>query len=75
MVRIIKQGEYTTTIYKLIADQEYSQAATILERCCIVKIFESKKYFQPIFFQILKNLIKKFSTVEIQPIYLGHLFL
>ena len=32
MVRIIKQGEYTTTIYKLIADQEYAQAATILER-------------------------------------------
>jgi len=31
MVRIIKQGEYTTTIYKLIADQEYAQAATILE--------------------------------------------
>ena len=32
MVRVIKQGEYTTTIYKLIADGDYSEAGLILER-------------------------------------------
>ena len=32
MVRVIKQGEYTTTIYKLIADGDYKEAAQILER-------------------------------------------
>ena len=31
MVRIIKQGEYTATIYKLIGDGEYKEAAQILE--------------------------------------------
>lgn len=31
MVRLIKQGEYTSTIYKLIADGEYAEAAQILE--------------------------------------------
>ena len=32
MVRVIKQGEYTSTIYKLIADGEFQEAAQILER-------------------------------------------
>ena len=31
MVRIIKQGEYTSTIYRLIADGEYKEASSILE--------------------------------------------
>ena len=31
MVRIIKQGEYTSTIYKLIADGDFKEASQILE--------------------------------------------
>ena len=31
MTRVLKQGEYTSTVYKLIADGDYKEAANILE--------------------------------------------
>jgi len=38
MVRIIKQGEYTSTIYKLIADGDFKEASQILESGKIMEL-------------------------------------